>query len=273
MSFNPSDFQIRFLRAIERFQVPPGVAIEGTPTPEGNGCVLRENHVPEALVRAEIWPWYKQFHDEVEILRQRRLIDRNRGLLHTFDLVFSTMYAICPGVPVAYRNCHGARIELREIFGTESRVRLIDVRVAGQRISLAVAEAPQHFYRLTPQGFSVLDEQLAAHGEGGKAGDVHAPTSSDDFTSVDWYGRRYEFAKGNQAQAVRVLWKAWEDGGHSLTQETIRDRIGSAADQFQLSKTFRTRKPDGGYEQHPAWGTMIQEASKGCYKLVPPESP
>ncbi len=98
-----------------------------------------------------------------------------------------------------------------------------------------------------------------------------SPTHSADFTSVDWFGTRHSFTKGNQAQAVRVLWEAWEPGRHSLTQETIGKRIDSAADRFDLAKTFRKRKHGGGYEQHLAWGTMIQQDSKGSYRLVPPE--
>jgi len=98
------------------------------------------------------------------------------------------------------------------------------------------------------------------------------PTHSPDFVSVDWYGTRYEFSKGNQAQAVRVLWEAWKSGGHSLTQEKIGEKIESAADRFDLAKTFRKRKHGCGYESHPAWRTMIQQASKGSYRLTPPES-
>ncbi len=99
------------------------------------------------------------------------------------------------------------------------------------------------------------------------------PTHSPDFTSVDWFGTRYTFAKGNQAQAVRVLWEAWAKGEHSLSQETVGERIESSADRFEMRKTFRRRKTEGkGYEPHPAWGTMIQQYGKGCFRLVRPES-
>jgi len=98
------------------------------------------------------------------------------------------------------------------------------------------------------------------------------PTHSPDFTSVDWFGTRYTFAKGNQAESVRVLWDAWASGGHSLSQETIGDRIGSTASRFELAKVFRRKAAGGGYEPHPAWGTMIRPDSKGSYRLTPPES-
>ena len=98
------------------------------------------------------------------------------------------------------------------------------------------------------------------------------PTHSPDFTSVDWFGTRYTFAKGNQAESVRVLWDAWASGGHSVSQETIGDRIGSTARRFELAKTLRCKGPDGKTGPHPAWGTMIKQESKGSYRLAPPDS-
>jgi hypothetical protein len=95
---------------------------------------------------------------------------------------------------------------------------------------------------------------------------------SDDYTSADWFGTRYTFAKGNQAASVRVLAEAFQSGGHSLSQETIRERIGSNADKFDLRKVFRSKGRNGGYKQHPAWGTMIRQDGKGAYRLAPPES-
>ncbi len=93
------------------------------------------------------------------------------------------------------------------------------------------------------------------------------PSHSSDFTTVNWFGERFVFAKGNQAQAVRVLWEAWEQGGHALSQETIGERIKSSAARFELRKAFR-RRANGKTDQHPAWGTMIQPNGKGCYKLA-----
>lgn len=115
---------------------------------------------------------------------------------------------------------------------------------------------------------SIMESQLAPGGDGPPP----KPTHSPDFTSVNWFGTPYAFAKGNQAESVRVLWAAWEDGGHSLSQETIGDRINSNASRFELAKVFRRRKPGGSYKPHPALGTMIQQASKGSYHLAPPES-
>ena len=115
----------------------------------------------------------------------------------------------------------------------------------------------------------------AVHSQVDSESDARAkpkPTHSVDFTSVDWFGIRHTFTKGNQATSVQVLWNAWESGGHTLSQETIGDRIQSAAVRFELAKVFRRRKHGGGYERHPAWGTMIQQATKGSYRLVAPNS-
>jgi hypothetical protein len=96
---------------------------------------------------------------------------------------------------------------------------------------------------------------------------------STDFTSVNWFGTQYSFTKGQQAEAVRVLWTAWENGGHSLSQETISGIIKSDDNRFQLRKVFRQKGGDAKGQQHPAWGTMIKEASKGVYMLAKPTQP
>lgn len=85
----------------------------------------------------------------------------------------------------------------------------------------------------------------------------HAP----DYTSVVWYGTRYTFSKGQQAEAVRLLWEAWKSGGHGMAQEVIGDKISSNNDRFRLAHLFR---------KHPAWDSMIRSAGKGVYRLVPP---
>ena len=83
---------------------------------------------------------------------------------------------------------------------------------------------------------------------------------SDDFTSCIWFGARYEFTR-LQAACVKALWEARERGHGTLNQETIQKKSGSSAAYFRLDKTFR---------DHPAFGVMIQKASKGIYKLAPP---
>lgn len=95
---------------------------------------------------------------------------------------------------------------------------------------------------------------------------------SADFTSVVWFGIRYQFKKGHQAKAVELLWKEWERGGHSLTQAAIGDEIGSCDERFELAKVFREKKPRGGYTRHSAWGTMIQSVAKGAYALAAPSA-
>lgn len=92
-----------------------------------------------------------------------------------------------------------------------------------------------------------------------------------------WFGDKYRFAKGQQAQTVRVLWEAWEEGTPTLGQETIGERVGSDALFFSLSHVFRIRrtkevkgKKKKVHIRHPAWGTMIVSAGKGIYRLAEP---
>ena len=101
-----------------------------------------------------------------------------------------------------------------------------------------------------------------------EAGGGSEPTHSADFTSVNWYGTRYRFSKGNQAETIRVLWAEWERGGHGLGQETVGDKIESQADYFRLAHVFRDRKRGG---MHPAWKTMIHDDGKGVFRLVVPK--
>jgi hypothetical protein len=86
---------------------------------------------------------------------------------------------------------------------------------------------------------------------------------------VNWDGTHYTFSKGLQAESVGVLWKEYEKGQHSLSQETVGKAAGSVAQRFELRKVFRARKQGGGYEPHPAWGTMILHSTKGCFQLAP----
>jgi hypothetical protein len=125
--------------------------------------------------------------------------------------------------------------------------------------------------------FSLLDDEehrepvwrLCRQGRNADREPPSESSHSPDFTSVNWCGLRFEFAKGHQALAIGALWQAWESGEHSLTVETIAEKCGTSSNRFQLGKVFRSKKQDGGYEPHPAWGTLIIEAGKGCYRLNP----
>ncbi len=92
-----------------------------------------------------------------------------------------------------------------------------------------------------------------------------ATMHSADFTSINWFGRRYEFNK-TQAKCIELLWAEWEKGGLGLSEKTIRGEIGSENDNYRLVHTFRIKS--GG--QHPAWGTMIRTAGQGIFRLCAP---
>jgi hypothetical protein len=99
------------------------------------------------------------------------------------------------------------------------------------------------------------------------------PKHSADFTSVKWFGVDYRFKKGLQAESVRALWEAWENGTPSLSEQTIAEKIRSRNERFRLAHVFKPiDKKTGKRQTHPAWGTMIKPAGKGLFKLAPPDS-
>lgn len=95
------------------------------------------------------------------------------------------------------------------------------------------------------------------------------PTHSEDFTSVRWRSAEYRFAKGLQAESIRALWEAWENGTPSLSEKTIGEKAGSSNDRFRLEHVFKpSNKNTGKREPNSAWGTIIKPAGKGLFKLA-----
>ena len=93
-----------------------------------------------------------------------------------------------------------------------------------------------------------------------------ACSHSDDFRSVNWFGKTFSFSD-SQARCIEILWKHWERGKLSVHQLTIANAIGSSNDNYRLRDTFRL---NGG--MHPAWKSMIQRHGKGAYRLVDPSN-
>jgi hypothetical protein len=103
------------------------------------------------------------------------------------------------------------------------------------------------------------------------------PSHSADFTFVNWFGSEYRFTPGQQAEAIKHLWGEFEKGGLGLAERTIGELIGSNSDDYRLTHTFRSKSKANGSKQsaitpHPAWGTMIQKAGPGIYRLAKSES-
>ncbi len=85
---------------------------------------------------------------------------------------------------------------------------------------------------------------------------------NEDFTTVIWYGIEYQFNK-RQARCIKYLWE-----NESATEKRIGVILDTGAfTPYRLRDTFRNKK---GY--HDAWGEMIQNAGKGCFKLTKPKS-
>lgn len=96
-------------------------------------------------------------------------------------------------------------------------------------------------------------------------GDTKPPlvAHADDFTWVIWFGTRYAFSKGNQAECVRHLWESWEKSGRrdgcGLSEKTLGVKVDSANDHFRIVHVFR---------KHEAWGKMIRMTEqRGVYAL------
>lgn len=85
---------------------------------------------------------------------------------------------------------------------------------------------------------------------------------SDDFRSVVWFGREYEFT-ATQAACIRILWGNWNRGTPSVGEQTILENADSNADR--LRDVFASGN-------HPAWGQMIQSSTKGAFKLGEPKN-
>lgn len=145
---------------------------------------------------------------------------------------------------------------------TKLRTWMSEVRKAWIGLPRPVELVPQK--NTTEQSFS--DDANTAAQEA-----LKQCSHSSDFTSVVWRGQSYAFRKGQQAESIKVLWKAYESGTPTLSQETIGERIGSSSDSFELRKVFRYRVK-GDYVQHPAWRTMITSPNKGIFSLKSPES-
>jgi len=93
---------------------------------------------------------------------------------------------------------------------------------------------------------------------------------SEDYTSVVWFGKTYNFTK-TQALCVKHLWAEWEkDEGLGLSEKTIGEKIATDSDNYKLKHTFRVRHGKK-YRQHPAWGTMIVSCGKGVFCIKSPK--
>jgi hypothetical protein len=116
-----------------------------------------------------------------------------------------------------------------------------------------------------------IAELASTKQNGGKAKSQKAKkkpdyTHSEDYTSVVWFGRMYNFTK-TQALCIKHLWAEWgKSEGLGLSEKTIGEKIGSSADNYKLKHTFRVKRNNKSC-QHPAWGKMIVSCGKGMFSL------
>jgi hypothetical protein len=83
-------------------------------------------------------------------------------------------------------------------------------------------------------------------------------THSDDFRSVNWYGKPFTFT-ATQAACIGILWKARENGTPGVGQGAILDSAGSTGST--LRDVFNKGK-------HPAWNSMVVSSGKGAFRLA-----
>lgn len=211
----------------------------------------------------------KPYTDEIAQL-EARIRDGQQALPLIMDQLIP---AIPSRVPIDLGWCH----RLRE-RPTDSQVISEAIRMADRlRLELQRMQA-DGCARAVKDDIEDQEAKSVSHDQvGGEGKPTHAP----DFTTVNWSGTAYDFDDGLQAKAIRELWKAWEDGGHGLSEKTIGEAIESADNNYRLEKTFRACvkprckasrgvKPPAKPAMHPAWGTMIEKVRAGVYRLKTP---
>ncbi len=87
-------------------------------------------------------------------------------------------------------------------------------------------------------------------------------TCNADFTTINWFGEKYQFALGMQSSVVKVLIEELESSGSGLHQSTIGNRVDSSRESFRVDAVFRG---------HPAYRAMIVPLGDGKYGLAVPE--
>lgn len=170
-------------------------------------------------------------------------------------------------------GAHVALVELREPAGWTHHYQVFSRLVERQVISAARGEIKVRGPDGWREGVPVSDllvnsRRVELTAAGVKEADPNRCAHSSDFVSAIWFGATFQFAKGQQARIVQLLWREWQRGGLSLSSEAIADAL-EISSNFDVPKAFY-RVKDGKKVWHAAWGTMIQSPSKGIYRLAPP---
>ena len=112
-----------------------------------------------------------------------------------------------------------------------------------------------------------IAEELAGSPAGPDAGpDDGSPrppacAHSDDFRSVRWYGTTYALT-GSQAQVVKLLWQAWENGTPDVSGAALLEAADASSERLRDL-----------FPRHAGWGTMIVSGgTRGTYRLSKPRA-
>jgi hypothetical protein len=123
-------------------------------------------------------------------------------------------------------------------------------------------------WTMTPKNRTGKNEETSPVAVSGtiKSDQDLSPVASDDYRSVNWYGKEFEFTPV-QAAVVKILWVAWKSGRPLVSGETITANYGGDGERVRDVFKFKGKK------MHPAWGSMIQKRQKNAFSLVPPTTP
>ena len=88
---------------------------------------------------------------------------------------------------------------------------------------------------------------------------------SPDFHSCRWGNRTFTFPGDMQAAVMRVMWVAYQNGTLAMKQRAILQEAGSS-----MAESDATPRLSKLFIKHPAWGTLIVPAGKGCYRIADP---
>jgi len=135
-----------------------------------------------------------------------------------------------------------------DIFDRDGMDQVLLVFRQLHKVATAIRSAARSLYAVAP----ALDNDPAKP-ESKTAG---GPTHSNDFRSVNWGGRTYNFTP-NQAAVIKLLWEHWERntpdvGGHTLIE----------------AAEISCKRLDLVFRGSPAWKTMVVASEKkGAYRL------
>jgi len=89
-----------------------------------------------------------------------------------------------------------------------------------------------------------------------------SPWHASDFRTATWKEHSWSFTP-TQAEIIKVMREAWEEGHPVMSQDSILRAAGS--DSRSLSAIFQQNG-----KSHPAYGILVVRVTSGMYRLAYP---